>query len=208
MKKYFPIFVGLVAMAIYTHLALVTGDAQTASSKVSNESFQNSNITEGPPMRANRIKYAYDGSDFLIYRGWAASTNRRTEWGINAGSLVNVIDATTTSTINFGSSHCLEVGNQVAISGASDADLNTSYSIASVTDADTVTVTSANVTDATYNASGLIVYTISPRTCDTVWSIKRYTNDANGNPIDESWGLGSAQGFNLAWDSRTSYAYH
>lgn len=196
----------LVILGSLLVAAMVWG--QVEGQKVANDSAQSMNPTEGPPSRAYREKYAYDGSNNMIYRGWAPSQNRRVEWSINNASLVNVVDATNTGTINTNGAHCLEVGMRITLSGFSDNDLNTSYVVATVTDADTITVTTANVTDTTYTTAGAMMVTNAPRACDDVWSIKKYTYDGSSNLTDGAWGEGSAQSFSLIWDSRTTYAYY
>lgn len=199
MKRYLFLVAGLVCISLV---------AQNLANKVSNESFQNSNPTEGPPMRAYKIKMDYDGSNNLIYMGWAAALNRQADFEVDTGSLVNFVDSGSTGTINFGVPHCLEVGEQIVVSGAtSDLDVNATYKVLTVTDSDTITVTSANVTDATYNNDALKLTTTVARTCDTVWSIQKNTYDGSNNMTKRTWAQQSSQGFTLAWDSRTTYAY-
>lgn len=199
MKRYLFLVAGLVCISLI---------AQNTANKVSNESFQNSNLTEGPPMRAYKQKFDYDGSNNMIYQGWAAALNRKADFTVVNGSLVNFVDSGTTGTINFGVPHCLEAGEEIIVSGAtSDLDVNGTYKIATITDSDTITVTSASVTDATYNNDALVVSTTVARTCDTVWSIQKNFYDGSNNLTKRVWAFKSSQSFSGAWDSRTTYAY-
>lgn len=168
------------------------------------EPYQSVNQTEGPPPRGWCQLFDYDGTD-LIYQGWAQSVNELTEWSIDNGGLTSIADSGTTATVTTAANHGLQTGNQIKVSGASDADLDGTYVI-TVTGATTFTFTSANVTDATYNTSRLRITTQAPRTNRPVWAIKRifYTSNITTRI---GWAEGTPERQTFAWDSRTTYAY-
>lgn len=71
--------------------------------------------------------------------------------------VTSIVDATNTATVTTTTPHGLVTGDIVRISGATvDADLNGNYSV-TVTSATVFTITSANVSDATYTESTLRV---------------------------------------------------
>jgi hypothetical protein len=172
------------------------------------EPFAPMNQVDAPPPRGWCRLYAYDGSNNVEYEGWAQSLNKDSEFSIAAGTLTSIVDAANTATVTTASAHGLQSGNRVFVLGASDDDLNTAAGyVITVTGATTFTFTTANVTDATYNAVGLRITTRAPRTNDTVWAIRKYYYTTN-LVTRSSWAEGQPETQKFAWDSRTTYAYN
>jgi len=85
---------------------------------------------------------------------------------VHNGKLTSIVDSGNTATATFTSAHGYAVGNKICVYSASDADLNcptastsTSafFTVATVPTSTTITWTTANVTDGTYNNSDLTV---------------------------------------------------
>lgn len=190
---------------LYTQPPSQIVEAQTTPAP---EPAQSVTQIDGPPPNAYYTRFDYDGSNNIIYRGWARAQNKRTEWTIDAGTLVNFVDSGTTGTVNFTNAHNLEAGMIITFENfTGDTDINGTYIIATIVDTDTITVTTANVTDATYNNGGARAYTICARTGDLVWSIQRMTYTGT-NLITQKFADGASARFTHAWDSRTTYAYY
>ena len=88
-------------------------------------------------------------------------------------ALTNLIDGTNTGTVTA-ANHGLRIGNEVCVTGGTDTDLNACYYVQTVADANTFTITTASVTDATYT-TGLVITTRAPRTTDPIWTITKNT---------------------------------
>lgn len=162
-------------------------------------------LFEGPPNEAFTTLMAYDGSSYVEYVGMAKSYQPKTIWSRAIGNLTNIVVLTNVGTVNI-TAHGLAVGQRVIISGATvDADLNGSYIVQTVPDANSFTITTASVADATYTEATLVVDTTAPRTSAAVWSIKKlyYTGALNTRL---AWAEGQSA-LNHAWDSRATYAY-
>ena len=124
---------------------------------------------------------------------------------VAAATMTNIVDSSNTATVNW-TAHGLAVGNRVTVAGASDADLNTSYIIATVPDANSFTITTANVTDATYT-TGVTVATTAPRTSASIWSVVRMTFDGSGNLTAKQNGIRTTSA-GLICDNRATLAYN
>ncbi len=120
-------------------------------------------------------------------------------------TLTSITDSSNTSTVVW-PSHGLAVGNRVTVAGASDADLNTSYVIATVSDANTFTITTASVTDAAYT-TGVSISTTAPRTSAPIWSVVRITFDGSGNMTAKQNSVRTST-VGLICDNRATLAYN
>lgn len=117
----------------------------------------------------------YNGSNYIEYLCEADGYQPTYKYQIALGNLTNLVDSANTGTVTA-ANHGLAVGNLVAITGnATDTDLNTSYYVQTVADANTFTVTTANVTDATYTDAAMVMATNAPRNTASIWVIKKYS---------------------------------
>jgi hypothetical protein len=175
-------------------------------------------ITETPASIATEVLNYRDGSGNTEYvcialgrnvqatwtRSAASSVQPSTPAAVGQGTLTSIVDSASTSTVTTSVAHGLSVGQWITISGATvDTDLNGEYKIATAPSSTTFTITTANVTDATYNESTLQFSSTAPRTNANVWSIQRlyYTS----NSFDRSiWAKGSTAA-DKPCDSRTTY---
>jgi len=152
----------------------------------------------------------YNGSDKLEYVCSAKpSAARALTWSIDASTLTSIVDASDTATVNTVAAHGIQKGDNITISGETgDTDLNGPYEVQTTPTATSFTITTVDVTDATYNASGLQVDTTNPviPLTDAVWAIERRVLDASGNEIRVIWADGNENLDNIC-ASRTSLAY-
>ena len=143
---------------------------------------QSGDVTISPlPPRIQAVTVLdYDGSGNLIYRGtaqtpttYASTLQRATCASSHCQTFTNIVVLTNTGTVTA-TSHGLLVGNEVTISGATvDTDLNGTYYVQTVADANTFTITTASVADATYTESTLVISTRAPKTNDPLWTIQK-----------------------------------
>ena len=160
-----------------------------------------------PPNTPITILSYRDGSNNVQYICKALSNQPDFAWTRSAATLTSIVDSSNTSTVTTSTAHGLSVGNRVTISGATvDPDLNGSYVIQSVPNSTTFTITTANVTDGTYNESTLTVDTTAPRSNASVWSIQQ--NYYTTTYLDRiAWAEGTTS-FTKACDSKATYAYN
>jgi hypothetical protein len=125
-------------------------------------------VSGGPSTDQTDLSF-YDGSNRLEYVCSAASRQPPYSWSFAGGTLTSIVDATNTGTVNI-TGHGLVVGNPVTVTGGSDPDLNDTYYVQTVPTANSFTITTANVTDATYT-TGVVVTTTAPRTSAAQWKI-------------------------------------
>jgi hypothetical protein len=105
-----------------------------------------------------------------------------------AADITSIVDAANTSTITFDAAHGLDTNDLITIAGiTTDTDLNGTYAFTN-TGAATGTVTTANVTDQTYNEAS-----------DPTMQIGLGDADANGNYIIQS--VADANTFTLTFAS-------
>jgi hypothetical protein len=144
-------------------------------------------ISEMPPPRGATNLYFYDASDRVEYICTAASARPSVSLGVT-----QIVDAANTATVTTAAAHGLAVNNSVTIAGVTgDTDLNGTYRILTVPSTTTFTVTSASVTDATYNTAGITLATAAPRSDSAAWAIKKYTYNAAGKISAEQWAVKS-----------------
>lgn len=176
MKKL--LFCGLAALCLY---------GQTASADFA--------ISELPPGRGATTLYKYTsigGSDYVEYICTASAATSKAA----TISITQIVDSSSTATVTTSENHGLAVNNTVTISGVTgDTDLNGTYVILTVPSATTFTVTSADVTDATYNNAGISLTTWAPRSTSAIWAIKRYTYGGTSGTkvVAEQWAVKSGQ---------------
>jgi hypothetical protein len=150
------------------------------------------NVSEGPPIIGYTQLYFYDGSNNLEYVCSAKSLQPEFQWLRSDTTLTSIVDSSNTSTITTSSAHGLSVGNLITIRGATvDADLNGTYYVQSVNSSTTFTITTSNVTDATYNESTLVISTNAPRSTANIWSILKISYNGT-NMIRKQRSVGNA----------------
>lgn len=165
-----------------------------------------------PPVTPYTSVFYRDGSNNTEYICKALSNQPVYVWYAAGGTpvLTSVVDSANTATVTTAAAHGLLAGNSVQIfSATSDLDLNGSYVVATVPSDNTFTITTANVTDGTYNGAsdpGMKMSTTSPRTTASIWSIQRifYTTTY----IDRTAWAGSTTATTNICASRSSYAYN
>lgn len=159
----------------------------------------------------------YSGTN-MIYAGYAVPNQPSCSWTRSsttsncsatrfpqpgAATLTSIVVSTNTGTATTSAAHGLLPGNLVTISGATvDAQLNGTYYIQTVGATTTFTITTASVSDATYNESTLVVSTASPRTTTPVWAIQKLSYDGSNNLIRKQWANGNSGAFTSIWDNR------
>lgn len=170
-------------------------------------------ISGGPPAKGWTALYNYTaigGADYVEYICLARSTQKNI-----TASVTQIVDAANTATVTTASAHGLAINNRVAIAGVTgDTDLNATYLILTVPSSTTFTVTSANVTDATYATAGITISSYAPRSYDAIWAIKKFTYGGTGGTslLAIQWAVKSASGSSStgqenSCDARTTLAY-
>jgi hypothetical protein len=159
------------------------------------------NPSEGPPQYSwTNLFFYIPASTNLEYICMARSAQNSFSWSIGSG-LTSIVDAANTATVTTSTAHGLSAGNLVTISGATaDTDLNGSYYVQAVGSATTFDITTANVTDTTYNSAPLAVATTAPRSSAAIWSIQKLVYSGS-NLIAKQWAGGNS-GFKAICDNR------
>lgn len=187
----------LIALMISAACAL----AQTNGSPVSVVAF--------PPSQPAQI-FDYTGTT-LIYIGYASPVvnyngivgTEAFRWTRAATTLTSIVVSSNTGTVTTSSAHGLQIGQLVTVSGATvDTDLNASYYVQTVPSTTTITITTANVANATYNESTLVMSTQAPLTTQPVWAITKLTYDGSGNLVSKGWANGTARAYTNIWANR------
>ena len=147
----------------------------------------------------------YDGSNNLAYTCWTTSNRQSVNtYSLAAKTLTSIADSSNTSTVTA-PSHGLASGAKVTITGSTeDTDLNGTYTI-TVTTADAFTITTANVTDATYTTATLVVTNTGPKDTSSIWAIQGHTYSGT-NRIRSGWASGSPAQTKIC-ASRATYDY-
>lgn len=167
-------------------------------------------MSGGPPSRGWTALYKYtiiSSADYIEYI-CLAPTNQLPL----SASITQIVDSSNTATVTTAVAHGLSVNNKVVIAGVTgDTDLNGTYVILTVPSSTTFTFTSASVTDATYNNTGITLTSSAPRTNLPIWAIKKYTYGGTGGTslISTQWavssgGVISGTGQANSCDDRTS----
>lgn len=170
-------------------------------------------ISGGPPSRGWTAIYNYatiTGADYVEYICLAPANQPSLSL-----SITQIVDSSNTATVTASAAHGLSVGNRVVIAGVTgDTDLNGTYTILTVGSSTTFTFTSANVTDTTYNNTGITLTSSAPRTNRDIWAIKRFTYGGTGGTslLAVQWAVKSGKvisstGQENACDSRTTLSY-
>lgn len=117
----------------------------------------------------------YDGSSNPEYICIANAYQPTYKYQIALSNLTNIVDSSNTGTVTA-ANHGLAVGNLVTITGATtDTDLNGTYYVQTVADANTFTITTASVTDATYTDAAMVISTNAPRNTAAIWTILKFS---------------------------------
>ncbi len=93
----------------------------------------------------------------------------------NQGTLTSIVVSTNVGTVTTVGNHGIQIGNVVTVSGSTTAALNGTYQVKTVPSATTFTITTAGVSDATYNTANLTLVTNAPRSNVSQWSIAKYS---------------------------------
>lgn len=164
------------------------------------------NQVADPPASAVIQQFFYDGSNNLNYICWARQFQpNATSVMRSDSSLTNIVVASNVGTVTTANPHGLYVGARVTLTGATvDTDLNGVYKVATVGSTTTYTITTINVSNATYNESTLAISTNSPLLTSTVWAIEALTYNGSNFVTGKFWG-GAATSYTLACTARTAY---
>lgn len=129
-----------------------------------------------PSAAATRSLFYYDGSSNLQYVCSALQfQGTATTYTKAATTITNIVVSANTATATV-PAHGFAKGWRFTITGATvDTDLNGTYTILTVADANTFTFTTASVANATYTDAGLVITTYEPITSASVWAIQVYT---------------------------------
>lgn len=131
----------------------------------------------GPSQPITALNF-YDGSNNLIYICKAVSQQPQYTWGVTAaptqGGLTSIAVATNVGTATTTTAHGLAVGNKITVAGSTTAALNGEYYVQTVGSTTTFTITTAGVSDATYNTAALTVYSTAPRSSASIWEIRKF----------------------------------
>lgn len=193
-------------LVVFATLAIFIGLTPSASSQAPPSDGQVVRVSRGPLNIKYTQLFDYDGSSNLIYRGTAASNQPKFSWTTALTTLTSIVDSSNTSTVTTSTAHGLAVNNEVTIVGVTtDTDLNGVYRIQTVGSATTFTITTASVSDATYNASGIELSTTAPRSTAAIWTIEAFTYTGT-NLIK----LQTTKTWSAIWDNRAavSVAYN
>lgn len=160
------------------------------------------NSSIGPPLRPfTKLNY-YTGSD-LIYTCLTASVQPSYRVSVGASTLTSIVVLTNVGTVNW-TAHGLAVGNLITVSGATvDIDLNGTYYVQTVPGADSFTITTAAVADATYTEATLAVSTTAPRNNAAIWSIQKFTYDTGKLTVSQ-WANGTTSMVHKCSDRATN----
>ena len=170
------------------------------------------NVSQGPPWTNWTRLLFRDGSSNNEYLCYALSKQPTFVWYAAGPSvtLTSIVDSANTATVTTVGNHGLLPGNIIIVEGVStDTDLNGTYNIQTVGSPTTFTITTANVSDGTYNGSNnplMNVNTTAPRTSAAIWSIMRmyYTS----NLLDRSAWAGGDTATTKICDNRASLGYN
>ena len=115
----------------------------------------------------------YDASSNLEYVCTARAVQATWQYTRADSTITNIVDSSNTATATV-PNHGLSVGNLITVSGATvDTDLNGTYYVQTVTDANTFTFTSASVSDATYTDATLVISGTAARNTQPIWEIQK-----------------------------------
>lgn len=169
-------------------------------------------ISGGPPSRGWTVIYTYTAISGTDYPQYICQTRNQAEW---SAAVTQVVDSSNTATVTTSAAHGLQINNRVEIAGVTgDTDLNGTYIVLTVPSSTTFTVTSASVTDATYNNAGITISSSAPRTNASIWAIKKYTYGGTGGTsmLAAQWAVRSGRetsgtGTEHSCDAKTTLAY-
>ena len=169
------------------------------------------NQSSGPPGGGPwHPLYFYDAGGNLTYTCWALPRDVTTSW-TTTSTLVSVVDLANVATVTTSAAHGLTPGAEVALSGfTGDTDLNKTYEVLTVPSTTSFTITTASVTDATYNLAGgekvALLTTTALRDTWSIWSIQRNIYDTSNRIIAQKWADGTKNPVK-ACASRATYSY-
>jgi hypothetical protein len=164
-------------------------------------------VDEGPPKVGYTVYLPdYDVNGNPLYQCTARSLQPSTTFRRSDSTITSITDSSNTATIVL-PNHGLLPNNGITISGATvDTDLNGTYSVVSVSDANTFTITTASVTDAAYSESTLTITTTAPRTNQPIWAILRLTY-SSANLVTKQWAGGTSSANARICANRASLSY-
>ena len=145
------------------------------------------NQSSGPPPAPYTPFFDYAGGSNLIYMCKARPVQSPYVVSVAGKSMTNIVVSTDVGTVNW-TAHGLAVGNSITVAGtAVDTDLNATYYVQTVPDANSLTITTASVADGTYT-TGLTITTTAPRNTAAIWYIEKYTYSGNNMVMVQSAG--------------------
>jgi hypothetical protein len=162
-------------------------------------------MSENAPNEAYCQRLAYNATPDIVYIGLAKSIQREYTYSIAAATITNIVVLTNVGTVTA-PTHGLIVNNRVTLAGWTvDTDLNDTYVIQTVADANTFTITTASVANATYVDAAGTFTTTAPRSSAPVWAIKKLTYSGT-DPVAAQWAEGVSSETQI-YDNRASLAY-
>jgi len=165
-----------------------------------------------PPNTAYTSLFFRDGSNNTEYICKALSNQSTYNWYAAGSSpvLTSIVDSSNTATVTTAVAHGLSIGNRVQITGVTtDVDLNGIYVVVTAPTDTTFTITTASVTDGTYDGTtdvAMQMATNAPRANALIWSIEKmfYTTTYTDRI---AWAEGNTVA-NKSCTDRASYAYN
>lgn len=128
----------------------------------------------------------YDGSNNLEYVCRTPYPATKSTFSIAASTLTSIVVSSNTGTVTI-PSHGLVVGNAITVTGTTgDTDLNSTWIVQTVTNANVFTITTANVSDATYNNAAMVVTTNAPRSSAPIWQITKYSYTSTYRTMEQN----------------------
>lgn len=165
------------------------------------------NVSISAPLVGYTDLFFYSGSD-IQYACRARSQQPTATFGVSASTpyvLTSIVVLTNVGTVTTVSDNGLKVNDRIIVTGGSDTDLNTTYAVATVTNAKVFTIVTSAVSNGIYNSAGVQFTTTAPRTSMPIWSIQKFTSVASQITASQ-WAAGTS-GTSQICDSRTSLQY-
>ncbi len=161
-------------------------------------------VTIATPSIPEVKRFFYDGSSNLQYICTAKQKAGIALWKRSDSTLTSIVVSSNTATITVPTPHYIYTGARITISGATvDSDLNGTYSILTTGSSTTFTITTANVSDATYTEATLVVSTDYPLYNSALWAIQAF--QFTSTTLDGSLWANSNVAYNLACSNRATY---
>lgn len=155
-------------------------------------------ISEGTPGTPITRLFFYDGSGNLQYACKAPQPMQAYTWAVTPttyqGTLTSISVSSNVGTVTVVGNHGLAVGNLVTVAASTTSTLNGNYYIQSVPSPTTFTITTAGVSDGTYNTAALTLSTTAAQSSQPIWSIEKFTYSGS-NLAASQWAVNMQGGF-------------